>query len=37
MSAMVLRARIENWPQSPNTPDEVAAQLSRARQMFIDS
>ena len=36
MTVEVLRARTEKWPQSPHTPDGVAAQLSRARQMFID-
>ena len=36
MKAEVLRARTEKWPRSPHTPDGVAAQLSRARQMFID-
>jgi hypothetical protein len=36
MTVEVLRARTEKWPQSPRTPDGVAAQLSRARQMFID-
>lgn len=36
MSVEVLRARTEKWPLSPHTPDGVAAQLGRARQMFID-
>jgi hypothetical protein len=36
MTVEVLRARTEKWPRSPRTPDGVAAQLSRARQMFID-
>jgi hypothetical protein len=36
MTVEVLRARTEKWPRSPHTPDGVAAQLSRARQMFID-
>ena len=36
MSVEVLRARTEKWPRSPHTPDGVAAQLGRARQMFID-
>jgi hypothetical protein len=36
MSVKVLRARTEKWLRSPSTPDGVAAQLARARQMFID-
>jgi hypothetical protein len=36
MTVEVLRARTEKWPRSPHTPDEVAAQLARARQMFVD-
>jgi hypothetical protein len=36
MSVKVLRSRTEKWPQSSSTPDGVAAQLARARQMFID-
>jgi hypothetical protein len=36
MTVEVLRARTEKWPLSPHTPDGVAAQLGRARQMFID-
>ena len=36
MTVDVLRARTEKWPRSPSTPDGVAAQLSRARQIFID-
>jgi hypothetical protein len=36
MTAEVLRARTEKWPLSSHTPDGVAAQLGRARQMFID-
>lgn len=36
MTVEVLRARTEKWPQSPHTPGGVAAQLARARQMFID-
>jgi hypothetical protein len=36
MSVEILRARTEKWPRSPHTPDGVAAQLGRARQMFID-
>ena len=36
MSVEILRARTEKWPRSPHTPDAVAAQLGRARQMFID-
>ena len=26
----------EKWPVSPHTPDSVAAQLARSRQMFVD-
>jgi hypothetical protein len=36
MTVGVLRARTEKWPLSLHTPDGVAAQLGRARQMFID-
>ena len=36
MTVEVLRARTEKWPRSPHAPDEVALQLARARQMFID-
>jgi hypothetical protein len=36
MTVEILRARTEKWPRSPHTPDGVAAQLGRARQMFID-
>jgi hypothetical protein len=36
MTVGVLRARTEKWPRSPRTPDGVAAQLSRACQIFID-
>jgi hypothetical protein len=36
MTVEVLRARTEKWPQSPHTPDGVAAQLARSRQMFVD-
>jgi hypothetical protein len=36
MTVEVLRARTEKWPRSPRTPDGVAAQLSRARQLFAD-
>jgi hypothetical protein len=36
MAVEVLRARTEKWPRSPHTPDGVAAQLGRSRQMFVD-
>ncbi|MGH3405390.1 MAG: hypothetical protein ACRDRJ_23290 [Streptosporangiaceae bacterium] len=36
MSVEALRARTGKWPLSPHTPDGVAAQLGRARRMFID-
>lgn len=36
MTVEVLRARTEKWPQSPATPDGVAALLARSRQMFVD-
>lgn len=36
MTVEVLRARTEKWPRSAHTPDGVAVQLARARQMFID-
>jgi hypothetical protein len=32
----VLRARTEEWPVSPNTPENVATQLARSRQLFVD-
>jgi hypothetical protein len=35
MTVEVLRARTEKWPQSQHTPDGVAAQLARSRQMFV--
>jgi hypothetical protein len=31
-----LRGRTEKWPLSPETPDNVAAQLARSRQLFVD-
>ena len=36
MTVVVLRARTEKWLRSAHTPNGVAAQLARARQMFID-
>jgi hypothetical protein len=36
MNIVVLRGRTEKWPLSPYTPDGVAAQLARSRQMFVD-
>lgn len=36
MSVENLRARTEKWPVSPRTPEIVAAQLARSRQMFVD-
>ena len=36
MSVEVLRARTEKWPVSPKTPENVAAQLARSRQLFVD-
>lgn len=36
MTVDVLRARTEKWPLSPHTPNDVAAQLTRSRQMFVD-
>ena len=36
MTAEILRTRTEKWPVSPHTPDGVAAQLTRSRQMFVD-
>jgi hypothetical protein len=36
MTVEVLRARTEKWPRSPQTPDAVATQLGRSRQMFVD-
>jgi hypothetical protein len=36
MSVENLRGRTEKWPCSPKTPENVAAQLARSRQLFID-
>jgi hypothetical protein len=36
MTVQVLRARTEKWPLSPRTPENVAAQLARSRQLFVD-
>src|SRR5712691_4459149 len=36
MTVEVLQARTDKWPISPHTPDVVAAQLARSRQMFVD-
>lgn len=36
MTVEVLRARTEKWSCSPKTPENVAAQLTRSRQLFVD-
>lgn len=36
MTVEVLRARTEKWPVCPRTPESVAAQLARSRQLFVD-
>jgi hypothetical protein len=36
MRVEVLRARTEKWPLSERTPADVAALLTRSRQMFVD-
>jgi hypothetical protein len=36
MTVEVLQARTEKWPVSPHTPESVAAQLARSRQLFVD-
>jgi hypothetical protein len=36
MRVEILRARTEKWPLSERTPGDVAALLTRSRQMFID-
>jgi hypothetical protein len=36
MTVEVLRARTEKWPVSEQTPENVAAQLARSRQLFVD-
>jgi transposase len=36
MTVEVLRARTEKWPRSPKTPENVATQLARSRQLFVD-
>jgi len=36
MTVDVLRARTQKWPVSPLTPESVASQLARSRQIFID-
>jgi hypothetical protein len=36
MTVEVLRGRTEKWPRSPKTPENVATQLARSRQLFID-
>jgi len=36
MSVENLRARTEKWPVFARTPESVAAQLARSRQMFVD-
>lgn len=36
MTVEILRARTEKWPVSEQTPENVAAQLARSRQLFVD-
>jgi len=36
MTVEVLRGRTEKWPVSAQTPENVAAQLARSRQLFVD-
>jgi hypothetical protein len=36
MTVEVLRARTEKWPVSEQTRKNVAAQLARSRQLFVD-
>ena len=36
MTVEVLRARTEKWPVSPDTPENVATELARSRQLFVD-
>lgn len=36
MTVEVLRTRTEKWPVSRRTPESVAAQLARSRQLFVD-
>jgi len=36
MTVEVLRARTKKWPVSPSTPGNVATQLARSRQLFVD-
>jgi hypothetical protein len=36
MTTEVLRGRTRKWPRSPKTPENVAAQLARSRQLFVD-
>lgn len=36
MTVEVLRARAEKWPVSPHSPENVAVQLERSRQLFVD-
>jgi hypothetical protein len=36
MTVEVLRGRTEKWRVSPKTPENVAAQLARSRQLFVD-
>ena len=36
MTVEVLRARAEKWPVSPHSPENVAVQLGRSRQLFVD-
>lgn len=36
MTVEILRTRAEKWPVSPRTPESVATQLARSRQLFVD-
>ncbi|SRR5712691_4338381 len=36
MTVEILRARTEKWPRASHTPENVADQLARARQLFVD-
>ena len=36
MAVEILQGRTEKWLVSPKTPENVAAQLARSRQLFVD-
>jgi hypothetical protein len=36
MTVEVLQGRTEKWPVSPQTPENIAMQLARSRQLFVD-